>query len=164
MKVVNTQHLHGTERAVKFNGGVSLRAFLESDGLGFAIMKTIIPKGGPYKWHYKNHLEACYCISGFAILKDLKTGVKYDILPGVVYALDDHDPHEFEALEDTILISVFNPPLTGLESHDINGVYHSETTLSRYHKSMDMAEKILNCKNVYDAAEIVNNIMLRNKI
>jgi L-ectoine synthase len=40
-----------------------------------------------------------------------------------VYVLDDHDDHTFETLEDTVLISVFNPPVTGAEVHDANGSY-----------------------------------------
>ncbi len=86
-------------------------------------MKTVIPKGGPHHWHYVNHLEACYCIKGRGELVDLATGIHHLITPDVVYVLDNHDDHTFEALEDTILISVFNPPLQGNEKHDENGHY-----------------------------------------
>lgn len=110
---------------VKFTGGISFRAILESDNMGFALMKTVIPKGGPHHWHYQNHLEACYCIKGKGEIVDLATGLKHLITPDVVYVLNNYDDHTFEALEDTVLISIFNPPLKGHEKHNENGVYTS---------------------------------------
>ncbi|MFZ9296077.1 MAG: ectoine synthase [Bacteroidia bacterium] len=123
MNTVNIKQLEGTSRAVQFTGGTSYRAILESEGLGFAVMKTVIPKGGPHKWHYVNHVEACYCIEGRGVLTDLKTGEMYDIRPDIVYYLPNHEAHTFEALEDVVLISIFNPPLKGSEKHDKNGHY-----------------------------------------
>jgi len=74
-------------------------------------------------WHYTNHLEACYCVSGAGILVDLKTGEKHWIFPDHCYALDQHDDHTFQAIEDTVLISVFNPPVEGSEVHREDGSY-----------------------------------------
>lgn len=108
---------------VEFTGGVSFRAITKKDGMGFSMSKTVIPKGGPYHWHYINHVEACYCIKGGGILVDLKTGTKHFITTDVVYVLDSHEDHTFEAIEDTVLISIFNPPLNGQEKHDKNGHY-----------------------------------------
>lgn len=123
MKIINVDQLENTERNVKFTGGNSLRAIVESDGLGFAVMKTIIPIGGPHFWHYNRHLEACYCIKGYGILTDYWSGEEFIIKPGVIYIQDKHEEHTFEALEETILISIFNPPLIGNEKHDENGNY-----------------------------------------
>lgn len=119
MKTVDIQNV----RPVKFNGGNSYRSVLKKDNLGFALMKTVIKKGGPYLWHYKNHKEACYCVSGFGLLTDLETNEKHDIYPGVTYLVDNHQKHTFMAITDVILISVFNPPLKGDETHDQNGNY-----------------------------------------
>lgn len=119
MKIVRVNELEG----VKFVGGVSFRAILEKDNMGFAMMKTVVPKGGPHHWHYTNHLEACYCIKGKGELTNLDTGIKVLIVPDMVYMLDNHDNHLFEALEDTILISIFNPPLKGNETHKADGSY-----------------------------------------
>lgn len=119
MKIKRINQLDG----VQFTGGVSFRALLEKDGMGFSIMKTVIPKGGPHHWHYVNHLEACYCIQGRGVLRNLGTGESHFITPDVVYVLDKHDDHTFEALTDVVLISVFNPPLKGTEKHDENGHY-----------------------------------------
>lgn len=119
MKIVRVNELDG----VQFTGGVSYRPLLEKDNMGFGVCKTVIPKGGPYHWHYPEHLEACYCVKGRGILTDLSTGIPAMITPDVIYALNNHDDHTFEALEDTVLISIFNPGLTGQEYHDENGQY-----------------------------------------
>jgi L-ectoine synthase len=123
MRIVKIHDLVNTNRDVKFTGGNSIRPVLESDGLGFAMMKTIIPKGGPHFWHYDKHLEACYCIQGHGVLTNVWTGEHFDIRPDTVYIQDEHEEHTFEALKDTILISIFNPPLKGNEKHDENGNY-----------------------------------------
>lgn len=120
MKTVNLNEVTG----VKFTGGTSYRVVLEKDKLGFAMMRTEIDKGGPYKWHYKNHQEACMCISGNGYLEDLITGEVSKIEPGVTYLVDKHQPHLFTAITDVVLISVFNPPLRGDETHDENGNYN----------------------------------------
>ncbi len=162
MKIVRITELIDTERAVKFTGGTSFRAVLKSDNVGFAMMKTVIPKGGPYRWHYVNHYEACYCIKGKGELVNLETGLKVLIVPDTVYVLDKHDDHTFEALEDTVLISVFNPPLSGNESHNEDGVYSSDS-LDTYHKSKEIAELCFRQTNVYDAAEVISDYLTQNK-
>mgnify|MGYP001947326148 FL=1 len=40
-----------------------------------------------------------------------------------MYALNEHDEHYLRAKTDLRLICVFNPPLTGQEVHDEDGVY-----------------------------------------
>lgn len=106
-------------------GFTSYRYLLAKDGMGFSLHKTVIPKGEPQHWHYKHHLEACYCVSGTGWLTNLKTREKFYIKPDTLYALDKHDDHTFEALEDVVLISVFNPPVTGREVHREDGSYES---------------------------------------
>lgn len=108
---------------VQFTGGTSIRLSNEADKMGFSVCKTLLPKGGPNMWHYKNHLESCYCISGHGELVNLATGERFKIIPGVMYSHDLHEPHTFEAFQDTVLISIFNPPLRGNESHDSEGNY-----------------------------------------
>jgi len=130
MKTIDIKEVKG----VKFNGGTSYRTVLEKDNLGFAMMETRINKGGAYKWHYKNHQEACMCISGKGYIEDLTTGEISDIFAGVTYLVDNHQPHLFTALTDVVLISVFNPPLTGLETHDKDGSY---SCCNEYFKYMD---------------------------
>lgn len=126
MKVTTIKSITNTERHVRGEGFDSIRAVLAKDGLGFSVHKTIIPAGPPRHWHYKNHLEVCYCIQGAGILTNLTTGAVYNILPDTVYMLDSHDDHTFQALNEVVLISIFNPPVTGHELHDEDGSYSIE--------------------------------------
>jgi quercetin dioxygenase-like cupin family protein len=100
---------------------------LAEDGVGFSMTKTVLPRGEKQFWHYKHHMEACYCVSGCAEVTNATTGESYIINPDSTYVLDAHDPHYFEALEDTVLICVFNPPLTGQEVHGADGAYAPST-------------------------------------
>lgn len=126
MKVIKTVNLKGTERQVNCpnNGFISLRILLESDGVGFSMTETHIPKGEEQFWHYKNHFEACYCISGWGVLKNKNTNEEFDITKGIIYVLDKNDPHTFQAVENTVLVCVFNPPLKGKEVHGKDGSYN----------------------------------------
>lgn len=125
MFTVEAKNIEGTELDVHCpKGGFrSLRMLLADKGMGFSIHKTIIPAGEPQEWHYKNHLEACYCIQGSGRLTNLDTNKVHRILPDTLYVLDKHDRHRFQALEDVVLISVFNPPCTGTEVHGEDGSY-----------------------------------------
>ena len=122
MKIVDTNRMR-PERAVKFHAGTSNRILLESDKMGYTMTKTVIDGGTKAFQHYRNHLETCYCVSGDAVLTNAATNETFRIVPGVAYVLDKHDPHYFEAYEETVLICVFNPPLTGNEIHDADGSY-----------------------------------------
>lgn len=123
MKVVNVNDLAGTDRDVQFKEGFSIRPILEKDNMGFSVHKTMIRKGTIGHWHYKNHLESCYCISGKGILRSLDTNEEHIITPDVIYLLDNYDNHTFEAITDVVLISVFNPPVKGGEVHKEDGSY-----------------------------------------
>jgi len=131
MKVINENDLIGTNRDVKFQEGRSIRMILEKDNMGFSFHKTIIPKGKKGHWHYKYHKESCYCIQGNGILTNLKTGESHLITVGNIYILDNYDNHTFECLEDVILISVFNPPITGGEIHQKDGSYKINNNLNK---------------------------------
>lgn len=125
MKVISLREVRALgQEAVCPNGGFkSSRFLLSSDGLGFSMSRTFIPKGPPQFWQYLNHLEACYCVSGLGKLVEGESGRWWWIKPDTVYSPDNHDPHTFEALKDTVLVCVFNPPLFGMEIHDEDGSY-----------------------------------------
>ena len=92
--------------------------------MGFSFHETIIKANTKTHIHYKNHLEAVYCVSGDGKIEDLKTGEIHNIYDGVMYALNNNDEHYlYGGNVDMRLICVFNPPLTGTENHDENGVY-----------------------------------------
>ena len=125
MYTVKISDLVGTDREVKcpHGGFTSYRVLLARDYMGFGLHKTAVPKGERQHWHYKHHREACYCIAGRGYLTSAKTGETYEIVPDTVYVLDNHDDHYFQAVEDVVLVSVFNPPVIGSEVHGDDGSY-----------------------------------------
>lgn len=125
MIVYDAIDMHFTSRHVECpkGGFKSIRLLLKSDGMGFGMTQTTINPTSDFQlWHYKHHLEACYCVAGKGILKDDK-GHEWKIEPHVMYALDKHDKHYFKAIEPVLLICVFNPPLIGREVHQADGSY-----------------------------------------
>lgn len=125
MKIISIEQIEETSREVHCpkGGFVSYRFLLKKDKMGFGFHKTIIPVGPPQFWHYKNHLEACYCESGEGIITNVKTKKRYLIKPGTMYVLDKHDKHIFQAIKEVTLLCVFNPPLKGMETHGKDGSY-----------------------------------------
>lgn len=126
MKIIRFKELVNTTREVisPNKDFTSYRYLLQKDEMGYTVTKTVIPKNNPVKkWHYKNHLEACYCITGKGLLSNLDTGESYVIKKDDLYVLDKHDCHTFKAIEKTTLICIFNPPLKGQEVHDEEGNY-----------------------------------------
>jgi len=125
MKVIDIKDLHGTEREIHCpkGGFVSRRILIKSDNMGYTMTETTVPVGEKQRWHYKNHLESCYCVKGEGVLENITTGETFDIYPGVTYVLDKNDPHYFTAKKEVVLVCVFNPPLNGKEVHKEDGSY-----------------------------------------
>ncbi|MDQ0337490.1 L-ectoine synthase [Caldalkalibacillus uzonensis] len=129
MIVKRLEDIIGTDQEVSTDNWISRRLLLRKDGMGFSLHDTIIKKGTETFIWYKNHLEAVYCIEGEGEVEVLddngeKTGEIYPIMPGTVYALDGHEKHLLRATTaDMRMVCVFNPPVTGKEVHDENGVY-----------------------------------------
>jgi len=163
VKDFSKMDLFEPERCIEGIGFESIRAILSGDNLGFSLHKTIIKKGGPYHWHYKSHKEACVCVSGCGTLIDLETGYEYEIIPDMVYILDKNDDHTFEALEDTVLISVFSPAITGSEIHDKYGSYVLD-----YNKYREYAKQLVSDLNEirsdYEAIEYITDLLIKNNV
>ena len=113
----------GTDRDVEGDGWRSRRMLLRRDGLGFSFHDTTVAAGSELRLQYKHHLEACYCLEGEAELTDLSSGERHAIRPGTMYALDRHDRHTLRVRTDLHLVCVFNPALTGAETHDADGSF-----------------------------------------
>ena len=101
----------------------SVRMLLADDNMGFSFHITILKAGSEHTFHYKNHFESVYCISGAGSIEDLATGEVHDIKPGVMYALNEHDHHTLKADEELVMACCFNPPVTGKEVHQADGSY-----------------------------------------
>ena len=126
MKVINHNDLDA-ERVVSFHAGVSKRIILKRDGMGFGLTRTTIqPEAGKVFQHYKNHQEACYCERGLAIITCAKTGIEQWVRQGDTYILAHNEPHYFQAMEETVLICAWNPPLVGTEIHRADGSYSTD--------------------------------------
>lgn len=123
MKVVKLEDVIGTERDVKTDTWNSRRLLVKDDGMGYSVTDTIIYAGTETHIWYKNHLEAVYCIEGEGEVVTLKDNKVWPIKKNELYALDKHDEHLLRAKTDMRMVCVFNPPLSGTEVHDENGVY-----------------------------------------
>ena len=113
----------GSDRDVGGDGWRSRRLLLRRDELGFSFHDTTVAAGSELNLQYRHHLEACYCLEGEAELTDLASGERHAIRPGTVYALDQHDQHTLRVTADLHLVCVFNPALTGAETHDAEGSF-----------------------------------------
>jgi L-ectoine synthase len=114
----------GSPRHVSGESWESRRILLAGDKMGFSMSDTLVKAGTEQRLHYKNHFEANYCIAGRGEVVDVKTGKTFPIVPGTLYALDQHDEHILRAIDgDLRLVCVFNPPLTGQEKHQPDGSY-----------------------------------------
>lgn len=121
MFVRSLSDVERTERFVDWGNGTSHRLLTESDGMGFTVCHTVVRRGSESLLHYRNHLEACYCIDGDGEVEDM-AGTVHAIRKGDIYVLNDHDRHILRASRDAdlVLVSVFNPPLKGTERHNLN--------------------------------------------
>ncbi|MBN1498276.1 MAG: ectoine synthase [Spirochaetes bacterium] len=125
MIVRHIDKITGSEREVHAANGnwTSRRMLLASDGMGFSFHETLIYEGTETLIWYKNHLEAVYCIEGEGEIETTEDRRIYPIRPGTMYALNKNDRHYLRASKTMRLICVFNPPLTGRETHDRDGSY-----------------------------------------
>ena len=124
MIVRRLEDLIGTERDVHAPTWNSRRFLLAQDGMGFSVHDTIIKKGTQTLIWYKHHLEAVYCVEGEGELEDLTDGTVHPIRAGTLYALNGREKHYLRATTANLrMVCVFNPPLTGQEVHDEEGVY-----------------------------------------
>jgi L-ectoine synthase len=128
MIVRNLDEIKNTSRVVHDPKGqwISHRLLLEQDGMGFSLHITEVKENCNATWEYKNHLEACYCLSGEGEIIDIN-GNRFPLKAGTVYALNKHDRHTVIAYKKMTLVSVFNPAVQGSEVHQADGSYPAAT-------------------------------------
>jgi L-ectoine synthase len=107
---------HGAARATRY--------ITKSDGLGFSLSTAFVPGrlDSGQLW-YKNHWEANFIVSGLGELEDLSSGQRWPLEPRTVYVVGPNDRHKVHAFDDLLIVSVFNPPIVGDETHDADGSY-----------------------------------------
>ncbi len=122
MIVRSLNDILNSEREVNWGNGVSRRFLLERDNMGYSLTDTVVSPHTSSLLEYRNHMEACYCISGKGRVVDADNGTSYTIEPGTMYALDKNDRHYLIAEDEELrLVCVFRPALKGQENHDLNG-------------------------------------------
>jgi L-ectoine synthase len=123
MIVKRLEDIAGTEKEVDAGNWTSRRFLLRKDGMGFSMHDTLIRAGTETFIWYAHHLEAVYCVEGEGEVELVESGEVFPIRAGTLYALDGHEKHLLRGRTDMRMVCVFNPPLTGKEVHDTDGVY-----------------------------------------
>ena len=128
MIVRHVGDLVGSERDVVTPNWASRRLLLKRDGMGFSLHETTIFAATRTPIWYQHHLEAVFCVAGEGEVEMVPDGTRHPIRPGMMYALDQHDRHVLHAHTEMRMLCVFNPPLTGREVHDADGVFPMDAT------------------------------------
>ncbi|MQA07387.1 MAG: L-ectoine synthase [Pseudonocardiaceae bacterium] len=123
MIVRTTSEIEDTEADIKTPNWRSKRIVLAKEGVGFSVHETTLYAGTVNDFWYANHIEAVFVTEGEGELLDKETGEIYQLAPGSLYLLNKHDKHQVRPKTDMRTVCVFNPPVTGREVHDENGVY-----------------------------------------
>ncbi|OQO92768.1 ectoine synthase [Saccharomonospora piscinae] len=123
MIVRTLDEITGTEADIQQPNWRSKRIVLAKDKVGFSVHETTLYAGTVNDFWYANHIEAVFIVEGEGELTDKATGETYQLKPGSLYLLDEHDQHQVRPKTDMRTVCVFNPPITGREVHDENGVY-----------------------------------------
>ena len=123
MIVRSLDEISDTDDDIKTENWRSRRIVLAREKVGFSFHETVLYAGTESTFKYANHIELVHCIEGEAELVDEETGKKYTITPGTLYLLNGHERHTVRPKTDFRVLCVFNPPVTGREVHDENGVY-----------------------------------------
>ena len=123
MLVTNLNDLNDTDRDIQSETWRSRRMVLAGEGVGFSFHDTVIYAGTTSTFYYANHIEAVYCVQGEGTLTNEVTGEVHELKDGTMYLLDGNEKHTVRATTELRMACVFNPPVTGRETHDANGVY-----------------------------------------
>lgn len=116
-------HKDAENNAIDEEKFTSRRYVLRKDGLGHSVQETTIKPGQELHMWYRNHKESVICIAGHGQIEDLTEGGKWDLEPGVLYALDKNQQHILSSEKGMTVLCVFTPALVGPEDHDEQGSY-----------------------------------------
>ncbi|MGV2985320.1 ectoine synthase [Microbacterium sp. AGC85] len=123
MIVRTLDEITDTDADIKTENWRSKRIVLAKEKVGFSVHETTLYAGTVSRFWYANHIEAVFVVEGEGEITDLGTGETHRLAPGSLYLLNDHDKHEVRPRTEMRVVCVFNPPVTGREVHDENGVY-----------------------------------------
>lgn len=123
MIVRTVNEITDTDADIQTENWRSKRIVLAKEQVGFSVHETTLYAGTVNQFWYANHIEAVFIVEGEGEITDLATGETHQLSPGSLYLLNDHDKHEVRPRTEMRTVCVFNPPITGREVHDENGVY-----------------------------------------
>jgi L-ectoine synthase len=121
--VRTTDDVTDTDRDVKTPNWRSKRIILAGEQVGFSVHETTLYAGTVNDFWYANHVEAVFVVEGEGELENKETGEVHQLGPGSLYLLNGHERHQLRPRTQMRTVCVFNPPVTGREVHDENGVY-----------------------------------------
>ena len=123
MIVRTLDEITDTDADIKTENWRSKRIVLAKENVGFSVHETTLYAGTVNRFWYANHIEAVFVVAGEGEITELDNGKTHQLAPGSLYLLNDHDKHEVRPRTEMRVVCVFNPPVTGREVHDENGVY-----------------------------------------
>lgn len=123
MIVKNVDELDDTDRDIRTPNWRSKRIVLAKEGVGFSVHETTLYAGTVNDFWYANHIEAVFITEGDGELYDKDNDRTYRLGPGSIYVLNGNERHQLRPRTRMTTVCVFNPPVTGREVHDENGVY-----------------------------------------
>ncbi|SJN37025.1 L-ectoine synthase [Microbacterium esteraromaticum] len=123
MIVRTINEITDTDADIKSENWRSKRIVLAKEQVGFSVHETTLYAGTVNRFWYANHIEAVFIVEGEGEITDLATGETHQLAPGSLYLLNNNDKHEVRPRTQMRTVCVFNPPITGREVHDENGVY-----------------------------------------
>lgn len=123
MLIRTIDQITDTDTDIQSENWRSKRIVLAREGAGFSVHETTLYAGTESEFCYQNHIEAVFIVEGEGEIEDLATGEVHQLAPGSLYLLNDHDRHRVRPRTQMRTVCVFNPPVTGREVHDENGVY-----------------------------------------
>lgn len=123
MIVRTIDEITDTDADIQTENWRSKRIVLAKEKVGFSVHETTLYAGTVNQFWYANHIEAVFIVEGEGEITDLATGETHQLAPGSLYLLNNHDKHEVRPRTQMRTVCVFNPPITGREVHDENGVY-----------------------------------------
>ncbi|HET6501100.1 MAG TPA: ectoine synthase [Amycolatopsis sp.] len=123
MIVRTLDEITDTEADIKTPNWRSKRIILAKEKVGFSVHETTLYAGTVNDFWYANHIEAVFVFEGEGEITNKATGETFQLRPGSLYLLNDHDKHQVRPKTDMRTVCVFNPPVTGREVHDEHGVY-----------------------------------------
>jgi L-ectoine synthase len=115
--------IEDTDADIKTENWRSKRIVLAKERAGFSVHETTLYAGTVNDFWYANHIEAVFIVEGEGEIEDKATGEVHQLAPGSLYLLNNHDKHQLRPRTQMRTVCVFNPPVTGREVHDENGVY-----------------------------------------